>query len=234
MPKFFPLSRPLTAPVPINRSFIIQADFAGGVAGESLFASNSGTGATNSFSAVSNGNDDHIGIVQHQTGTDTTGKAGVFSQNGVILLGRGQAFYETMVRIPVVSDATDTFTYRAGFIDNTGGESTDGVFFRYVHSENSGRWTLVARSNNTETTADSGITMTAASWYKLRIEVNPAGTLASFYINGVLVGTIATNIPTASGRITGVGNVIVKSAGTTNRNADSDYIYAQIIFNTPR
>ncbi len=235
MVKFYPQLRAVTSPVPISKTFIINSDFAGSSAGEGLFASNSGTGASNNYGSAANGNDDHIGIVQHQTGTDTTGKAGVFSQSAILLLGRGLSLFETMARIPIVSDGTDIFTYRAGFIDNTGGEATDGVFFRYTHNENSGRWTLVARSNNTETTADSGVVMTANSWYKLRIEVSADGTSAKFYINGTLVGTITgANIPTAAGRTTGIGNSIIKTAGTTSRNADTDYLYAQIIFNTPR
>ncbi len=235
MAKFFPQLRNLSSPISLSKTFVINSDFAGSSAGEGLFASNSGTAASNNYGSAANGNDDHVGIVQHQTGTDTTGKAGVFSQSAILLLGRGLSLFETLVRLPVVSDGTDTFTYRAGFIDNTGGEATDGVFFRYTHTENSGRWTLVARSNNTETTLDSGVTMTANSWYKLRIEVSADGASARFFINGTLVGTITgANIPTAAGRTTGVGNSIVKSAGTTSRNADSDYLYAQIIFNTPR
>jgi hypothetical protein len=69
----------------------------------------------------------------------------------------------------------------------------------------------------------TGTVVTAGQWYKLAVEVNAAGTLVTYYIDDVSVGTIATNIPTGVGRTFGPAVKIEKSAGTTARTFLIDY-----------
>jgi hypothetical protein len=108
-------------------------------------------------------------------------------------------------------------------------ESVDGVFFRYTHSVNGGKWQAVCRSNNVETAEDTGIIVIAASQtYKLEVDVNATGTSAAFRINGTLTNTITTNIPTGAGRETGFGHMVLRSVGTAAVNAsDLDYVAAE-------
>lgn len=141
-------------------------------------------------------------------------------------LGRARAGIRT--RILTLSDATNTWTFRAGFSDNLLGEATDGAFFRYTDSVNGGRFQAVTRNNNVETAADTGVAVAANTTYRLLVDVNAAGTSVDFYIDGVLVATITTNIPTASGRETGFVIQCLRSAGTTGISAAAfDYVMAE-------
>ena len=130
-----------------------------------------------------------------------------------------------MARLPTLSDGTNTYFYLAGFSDTTTAVSAvDGCYFRYTNGQASGQWQGVCRDNSTESST-SGTTVVANTWYRLTIIINPAGTAASFFVNGTQIGSnITTNIPTGAGRGTGFGSSIIKSAGTTERTADLDYI----------
>lgn len=197
-----------------------------------LAGTTTGSGASIVWTAAESG---RVGIATLGTGTTTTGKAALgqlASGNiGTIVLGAGEAWLENIVRVPTVSDATETFYVRAGFMDAaSGADSTDGVYFRYTHSVNTGKWECITRSNSVETATDSGVTVVAGTWYKLLAIVNAAGTSVSFYIatgtaaHGAAVQTHTTNIPTTTARATGYGVTILKSAGTTSRTFDVDKV----------
>jgi hypothetical protein len=185
-----------------------------------------GTGADNDGAAVGSVAE-HPGIMQHQTGTDATGSASMQSvNNAIILLGNDWYWrFEAMVRLPTLSDGTNTYYYWAGFTDRTIATGTvDGCFLRYNHGIVSGQWQGICRSNSAESST-SGVTVVANTWYRLNIIINPAGTEARFFVNGTQIGsTITTNIPTGAGRGTGFGSVLSKTAGTTERTADLDYV----------
>lgn len=174
------------------------------------------------------------GIVTHSTGGVATNSARVVSTNvsSVIFGGNTLWYWQSAVRIPTISDAAQTFTYRNGFIDSGTAESTDGCFFRYTHATNGGRWQGVCRNSNAETTCDTTVAMTAATWYRLDIIVNAAGNSVDFRTDGVSRCTVAANIPTAAARETGFGSMILKSVGTTARTADLDYMSPRAEFTT--
>lgn len=177
------------------------------------FAAN-GTGAGSAQS--SSLQDDGVGWVSFNLGTVATNRTAFTTALAAsIRLGLGRAYYASRVRQVVLSDATNTYTERFGFIDSVTTESTDGVFFRYTHGTNTGKFQAVTRSNGTETAQDTGITAAINTTYKFEITVNAAGTSVEFRINGTLTNTITTNIPTASGRETGAGLMLLRSAGTT-------------------
>jgi hypothetical protein len=194
----------------------------------------SGTGA--SFSSVAVGADNALGILRMAMGTVATNRCSIDSGNfGIILFGKGKITYQSKIRFTVLSDATNTYTQRDGFIDSISAESTDGIFFRYTNSVNAGKIQAVTRSNNTETAVDTGITVTANVWYNILIEINAGGTSAVFKINGAIVATISTNIPTAAGRETGYGCYCQRSVGTTAFNSmDCDFIDVNLSFTTER
>ncbi len=204
------------------------------------FPSNlSGTGAAISSSAIE-GEPNHPGIMQLTTGTDTTGRCGLFGSGSAIRLGGGAYEAHAMLRVPVLSNATDRFYVYGCATDALSVESTDGVYFRYLDSVNGGKWECVTRNSSTETAVDSGIAVAAATWYGLKVAVNAAGTSAGFWISVAgaaytLVATITTNIPTAAGRgITACSTQIRKALGTTARTLDVDYMYAKQRFTTAR
>lgn len=194
-------------------------------ASNALVSSVSGVGAAQNFGAVES-DTSSIGWVQSQTGTDTTGRSGYQSQTMSFRFDQGILFLETKIVIPTLSDGTETFTFLGGFADAVTTSIVDGAFFRYTHSVNSGKFEAVTRSNSVETAADTGITVVAGTAYKLTII--GTSTSVAFYINGALVATITTNIPSGSGRATGTYVGINKSAGTTSRNLNHDYFWLKI------
>lgn len=201
-----------------------------------VYSTVSGTGASADIADNYGDTGGHPGVLIHQTGTTTTGRAfsGTFgAYNGAIKLGYGVWTYETCLYLDALSDGTDTYTIRVGMLDATSGDPTDGVFFRYTHGTNSGKFEAVTRSNSSETATDTGHTVAATTWVKIGFSVNADATSVTFYVNGSLVATNTTNIPTG-GRNTSMGTLIQKSAGTTNRLLYQDYYLVDCLLSTPR
>lgn len=214
-------------------SYYVYSDFTSEGADTQFSFDSTGTGA-NISSSVSGGIPGHPGVIQFQTGTTATGASSVGSM-AQLRLGNGDAYgFESVLRVPTLSDGTETFTIRSGFIDTDMAESTDGCFFRYTDATNGGRWQGVCRSNNAETACDTGITVGANAWYRLNVKVNAAGNSADFQTDGTSRCQVTTNIPTANFRHTGYGTHIVKSAGTTSRTFDLDYMEIIGQLGTPR
>ncbi len=179
----------------------------------------------------------HQGIVEWTSGTSATGSGGDISSTSAILLGNNWYWrIDFIFKLAKLSDVTDTYTLRLGFIDSSSAESTDGVFFRYDKDVNSGKWVLVSRSNSTETSTNASNTAVAsATWYHLTIIINPAGTSAEFFQDGTSLGTVASNIPTGAGRVTGAGWMFLKTAGTVDTAlVDMDSIQLISYTNTSR
>jgi hypothetical protein len=195
--------------------------------GGELVGYNLGTGS--GISSSISGETGHPGIPQFNTGTTATGYDYIGSPgDNEILLGNGDYWrYETDLRIPSspgLSTSAQRFTVRAGFIEqSTTDDGTDGCFFKYSDNVNSGKWQGTCLSSGTPTTCDTGTTVAAGTWYRLTVVVNAAGTSADFRINGTSACTVASNIPTGAGRVTGRGTSILKSVGTTDRDLDIDY-----------
>jgi hypothetical protein len=199
-----------------------------------------GTGA--GINSISVGTLNAIGILGLGLGTTNAGRAAIggWPQSSTMpnpfVFGIGLARFQAKAAVHVLSDGTDTFTTRIGFLDGLSADGADGAFFRYTHSVNSGKWECVVQSNSVEgTPADSGVTVVADAWKTFRVEVNAAGTEVTFYIDDVLVATVSTNIPTASGRETSYGVMAQKSAGTTDTTAlYVDYMEVEYLLTTAR
>lgn len=167
----------------------------------------------------------HPGVIELNTGTTSTGQAGVRT-NGMsaFRLGGDRFRFASWVYLPDLSTSGERFTFRSGFGDLLTGEVTDGVFFRYTDNVAGGAFQAVTRNNSTET-AITGPGVAEDTWYRLEIDVNGTGTSASFAINGTQIGVITTNIPTAVGRELGViAANMIKSVGTTARRVLVDRV----------
>lgn len=184
-------------------------------------------GSTSNVSTTSTG---HPGITQLSTGTSTTGSAGLGIDRH-FWCGTGMLIAEYVLRVPTLSDGTNTFTVSVGFMDDFGNGVANGAQIKYSHGLNTGKLQGVTTAASSASTVDLGITVVAGTWYKLRIEVNAAGTLVTFYVNGTSSGTLSTTIPSAT---TGVGVSNVKSLGTSSRNLDLDYLMYDVTLTTAR
>lgn len=217
-----------------SKRFRASTDCVANVNSDNFTFTVSGTGAA--FSSLAPRAENAIGILRGALGTVATNRLSIASpQMAILLFGKGTARFIARVRFPTLSDVTNTYTFRAGFLDSITAESADAVYFRYTNAVNSGKFQAVTRNNNTESASDTGVTVAANTWYDLEIIVNAAGTSVEFKINNISVGTIATNISTAAGRETGYGIFVLRSLGTVAVNAlDADFIEVLYDFTTAR
>lgn len=182
-----------------------------------------------------------FGVVTISTGTNTNGGYQYRGAISGIQLGVGIYRWDSRVRINTNSDGTNTFQFLCGFWDTTNSvNQVDGIYFLYdaqgvsTGSSALGTWQCVTASNSSRTFTDSGVTIDNSNLQKLRIDVNATATEVKFYINDILVQTHTTNIPSGASRLTTSGVYLQKSAGTTARTADVDYLYLKAKFTTPR
>jgi hypothetical protein len=184
----------------------------------------SGTSAAVTFNTA-NSDNANPGVAQSTTGTTSTGRA-CNSYLEPVTIQFGTFAWRSLGEFQIrnLSDGTETYTATIGFQDTfTSGVSADGAYFRYTHSVNGGRYECVTVSNSVSTVTDSGVTAIVNVWVSYEIRVNAAGTSVEFYLNGSLVQTHTTNIPTGSARRTGHGHNIIKSLGATARLLLTDF-----------
>jgi len=186
----------------------------------SIFASSvSGTGGA---VASSDGEVGRPGIISLTSGTQSSGRAGISTAVTAHLLNPPITLNFSL-KIPVLSDGSNTFVIQAGFLDTLTADQTDGVYFEHDISGHATNWRYCSSNNASRTKNSSSVAISTSGWMKLTIEIY-TGPVAKFCVNGTLLGTINTNIPTGSGRMTGVGIAIRKSVGTSARLIYLDYI----------
>lgn len=194
-------------------------------AGEfSTISSNSGTNSFTTTGIDTTGG--HYGILTSGTATTNNAVAGIGSADTTTATVFGTFKIETtsILMIPTLSTSTERFFIESGFTDNRTGVPVDGVLISYSDAQNSGKWIGLAYNNNTLTSVDLGITVTANTWYKLNSVINTNGSV-DFYIDGTLRGSLAAgSAPTGSTRATALSHTIRKTVGTTARNLYIDYM----------
>ncbi len=225
------------APFGDARAAVFFDDFLGGVGNVQSYVSG-GELAIEPYSDFGPG-----GSLRMRTGTGTTGRGGFIwpsgnsAANQIIYFGIGAAIFEACVlRFDALSDGTNTYSSRIGFTrDPAVGNPQDGLFFEYDPSTRSNHnWWCVSRNNNSNRAVDSGVAASISAPRTLRIEVNAAGTEVRSYINGSLVDTNTTNVPSGSSRMMGYGGAIQKIAGSTQRAAYIDYLRIVLHFPSGR
>lgn len=216
-------------PLP-TRSVMLWTDFLAENANVSgLLTSNSGGGVV----AVA-GEAAHPGIVD-VTSMGVSSWAFLGSGPTAIIFGSAAWSFRAIVRIPTLSDGMNTFEVFIGFIDPSGGSGvTDGAYVYYSHAVNGGRWEYRTVSGGTQSTADSGVTVSAGSWYYVEVEVGADGTQATFRINGAAQQSIASNVPSGSGRNTGFGVYKRQSAGSSFRGIRVDALLVEASYTAAR
>lgn len=204
---------------------------------ESSSLSQVGAGTGNSTQSGVYGMDNverALGVSQTDTGTTATGRRTVATTLNTLTTGLGRLRCGFRLAIEQLSTGGDTFTQYLGFINNSGsGDHNAGAYFRYTHGVNGGRWEAVTASGGgspTRTAVDTGVA--ADTLYSIfEVEIAEDTSSAKFYINGVLVATISTNLPptsTTANFTFGFGWKIEKSVGTTQCNVSVDWAYFEL------
>lgn len=182
--------------------------------------------------------DDIFGVWACETGTTTTGRAALFSgrssNGGAFLLGQGETKIKTKVKIPTLSTSGDRYKILFGLVgDCTSSTVTDGVYFDY-NEASSNNWRMCVSDDSARVETPSSVVVTNNQWIRLEIVINSAASVASFVLNGSTIGTASSNIPSAVGDAVSPILGIYKSAGTSNRTIQTDYVALSIELNTPR
>jgi hypothetical protein len=203
--------------------------YEGGVVG-----SVSGSGAALSSGA---GAGNHPGVAVLSTGTTATGSASLYGSGSPssVLAGGGAIRFGAVVKLDALSTPSQTFAARLGLGDSAASDGTDGIFFRYTGAANGGRWLGVARSNNVESTVDTGVAADT-NFHTFELVIDAGGTSVQFLVDGIAVGApITTNIPAAAGRETGLRPAaLTKTVGLTARTLRVDAYWYQFEFTTVR
>ncbi|MBW4633572.1 MAG: hypothetical protein KME30_17235 [Iphinoe sp. HA4291-MV1] len=137
-----------------------------------------------------------------------------------IILGAAIWRFRAIIRIPTLSTGSDTFSAFWGLLDSSGASAPqNGCMF--VHDNTRGLWCRNS-SGGTNTEASSGVSMVAGNWYDCVIEINKAANSVVYSVNGSVVQTLTTNIPT--GNIS-YGFHSYKASGqpTTSRGIEADF-----------
>jgi len=201
----------------------------------------SGVGATTSSGNYASGN--KAGILRATTGTTATGFAGPeFSSpnaGGGFGIGNGELTFENLIMMPILSDATQRFHISCGiFFGINFNNPQNAIFFSYDEGgalpSASPNWKCyTSASGPTRTLTTSSVVVNANQWYKLKCVINAAATSVAFYIDGVLVATHTTNIPSLTvGYALSIS--IIKTAGLTARTMEMDYSAIAQTLTTPR
>lgn len=189
------------------------------------------------------GSDDRIGIAELHT-TNATSK--IYIGTSVKAFQLFSRTYDTTIWLKtpsVLSDASNTYQLLAGFLyANNALSQQYGAYFKYDFDGTtkadtddnlpaSVTWKMVNSKNTTianKTYTDSGVSVVANTWYKLRIIMEASKVL--FYINDVLKLTYTgANIPTGSFNYFGCGVLESKTVGTTDRTTSVDNIELRIL-----
>lgn len=211
-----------------NKFSQVFDDFIGGSATSVFTSAQSGTGASSQAGTYGQDLTEHaIGVLQSDTGTTSTGRAGLGTVSGLVArAGAARFVYEGRHALEALSTLTETFTMRLGLTDSFlgAGEGTNGMYFRYTDLQNGGRWEAVSRVAGVEVQAvDTGISPDL-DYHLYRVEISENGQTATFYIDDVLVATIvAPNLP-GGGNPFGAGYKIEKNVGASQRNVSTDWM----------
>lgn len=184
-------------------------------------ALNSGT-FSNSNCIAPTINHPGVGGIVSSTSVDSGYKFVGFTTQG-LLLGGGE---ETNFIFSLPVTVTTVTSTRMGFQDSTTvTEPVDGMYISIVDTTLKGD----CISNSSETPTASTYTLVANTWYRVKITLNAAATLATFTLysaaGAVLwTDTVASNIPTGAGRFVGHGVVSTNSGTVAVQLITLDYM----------
>jgi hypothetical protein len=196
-----------------------STDMLGFGAGEQgpFFLTNQGTGNVSQDS-----NDEsttHEGVVAFKGGSSTGGGYNCETDPKSFKGLAGYA-YETVITNDTISSNT---VERYGFFDNQPGTAvSNGAWIDVTN----GVAKAMTSNGGTQTTG-STYTMATATWYRVRVSINSAGTVATFQIwddttgASLLNTTISTNIPAGA---TGAGDAaVLNTTGASTNIIGDDY-----------
>lgn len=164
----------------------------------------------------------HPGIALHNTGTGTTNYSILY---GPLITAGKDFIFEAVINPLALSEVAEEYELWVGLI-NTPNQNvaSNGIYFKYKRTV-SVNWLMCTCAATTETETASSIAVTAGAntWQKLTIVCPVNRASISYYVDGVLAGTVSTNIP-ATTDYTYPMVKMIKTAGTTPATMYTDLI----------
>jgi hypothetical protein len=164
----------------------------------------------------------HPGVIRIASSTTTNSGFHIGSAVASLLLGGA----EEAVFIWRPSVFTNTTT-RAGFHDaNSSTAPVDGC---WIEVDTSGVASGKTSNNSTSSTTGTTLQLTTGTWYRFRITLNANATSVTFEITNdagsvLWTDTLSANIPTASGRETGLSFISTNSGTTATGLSSLDFM----------
>lgn len=116
--------------------------------------------------------------------------------NAFMVVGGGIFQVDLIFNIPTLSNGTNNGQFVFGFMDSPPGNApTNSIYIQYELG-GSPNWSCQSYASSVNTNVVSSLAVTSG-WHHGNITINAAGTLITYTMDGTVLGTIATNIPTA-------------------------------------
>jgi len=178
----------------------------------------------------------HPGIIRFSSTTSAdSGYMALTQIDGILIAGGEQANF--IIRPQVLAGTT----IRLGFHDSSSSAApVDGCYIEMAQvAAVDGVIVGKTSSNSVRSTTVSNYTLVTDTWYQLRVAVNAAVNLVSYYLYNeagvqLWTDTLAANIPVAAGREVGHGIVATNSATSAVALVDVDYMNLWIDRNLTR
>lgn len=228
------INNPRSIPEDRKRIFRIYDDFvgqpAGATTGHAFNTANTSGGTVGTVNPTAG--DARIGIASLSTSTSATGRARLgTSFNGLYIDSTGIWTIESSLKIPILSDSTETFFIHMGFTNGVGASPQHGAYFYYTATATPGNWQCWCRNGiAAPTSVDTGILVTTNPTH---LKIEATDTAVNFYIDSVLATTITTNLPT--GALGSCAAMIQKlGSGIVARTVEVDWVELVKTFNPLR
>jgi len=157
------------------------------------------------------------------------------AQSSIVLGAVGLLEFEYLVNMVEAPDiAGENYNLLLGFTNtSTFGAASSGFGFLLDTAVSTTNW-LRGTFDAADTIEDTGIAFAADTWVNLRAVKNQAGTLVSYFIDGVNAGTIATNIELVTDTGAQIAIRRVAGAAGVTRKLSFDYFRIHQTFVPPR
>ena len=181
-------------------------------------ARNAGTSA----GQTSTNNPPQSGFWQLITGTNASGGAALSGNISYVYSGWARLSFASNFRVVTLADGTNSYRIFTGF--NSSYDSTTAPTIRSAglfYDNNNANWQAYTYNASVGTITDTGVAAVADGSYNTFLTRVNGTTSVQFFINGVLVATNTTNIPSTQ---VCPSIHIQKTLGATSRNLICDWV----------
>lgn len=174
------------------------------------------------------------GVLQLTVSTNADGGS-IFTGNSgdtpaqAWLSGSGLMSITQVIKINALGDGTNNQTVTSGFMNGTPWNGTQHCM-RIEYSSGSANWVTRTMASSTSTTTTTTTPVTTG-WHRLMTVCDATAANVTFYVDGVLVATHTTNIPSVA---LAPGFTFQKTLGNGALVSAVDLIWAQKVLTTSR